>query len=63
MAVAFGVASLFAMSEKRFGRARDPKTQLTELIKHSDNAVCADCPAKGPRWASASLGVFVRHRR
>lgn len=37
----------------------DTKAILLELIKLPENQLCADCSAKGPRWASASLGVFM----
>uniref|UniRef100_A0A7S3K3P3 Arf-GAP domain-containing protein n=1 Tax=Aureoumbra lagunensis TaxID=44058 RepID=A0A7S3K3P3_9STRA len=40
-------------------RRADPKQKLQELIKLPENQLCADCGAKGPRWASASIGVFV----
>jgi stromal membrane-associated protein len=33
--------------------------RLELLIKRPDNLVCADCPIKGPRWASINLGIFV----
>jgi stromal membrane-associated protein len=32
---------------------------LLELLNLPQNKVCADCGAKGPRWASANLGVFI----
>lgn len=32
---------------------------LSALLKEEDNKYCADCDAKGPRWASWNLGVFV----
>lgn len=32
---------------------------LERLLKEEDNRLCADCGAKGPRWASWSLGVFI----
>lgn len=32
---------------------------LSALLKEDDNKYCADCDAKGPRWASWNLGVFV----
>ena len=30
--------------------------QLLELLKEDCNKVCADCHARGPRWASWNLG-------
>ncbi len=32
---------------------------LSALLKEEDNKYCADCDAKGPRWASWNLGIFV----
>ncbi|KAJ2371868.1 Gtpase activating protein [Coemansia sp. RSA 2607] len=32
---------------------------LAELAKQPENAMCADCGASGPRWASWNLGVFL----
>lgn len=29
------------------------------LLKNEDNKYCADCDAKGPRWASWNLGIFL----
>ncbi|XP_052468935.1 stromal membrane-associated protein 1 isoform X3 [Carassius gibelio] len=32
---------------------------LSKMLREDDNKYCADCEAKGPRWASWNLGVFV----
>ncbi|XP_026164253.1 stromal membrane-associated protein 1-like isoform X2 [Mastacembelus armatus] len=32
---------------------------LSKLLRQEDNKYCADCEAKGPRWASWNLGVFM----
>lgn len=32
---------------------------LTDLLKQPENKECADCGAKGPKWASWSIGVFL----
>ncbi|KAL3736229.1 hypothetical protein ACJRO7_025220 [Eucalyptus globulus] len=32
---------------------------LEGLLKLPENKECADCKAKGPRWASVNLGIFV----
>ncbi len=32
---------------------------LSRLLREEDNKYCADCDAKGPRWASWNLGVFL----
>ncbi|XP_077991422.1 uncharacterized protein LOC144445665 isoform X2 [Glandiceps talaboti] len=32
---------------------------LARLLREEDNKYCADCDAKGPRWASWNIGIFV----
>ena len=32
---------------------------LANLLKDDDNKYCVDCDAKGPRWASWNLGIFL----
>ncbi|XP_077438869.1 stromal membrane-associated protein 1-like [Vanacampus margaritifer] len=32
---------------------------LSKLLREDENKLCADCEAKGPRWASWNLGVFM----
>lgn len=32
---------------------------LTSLLASEENKFCADCRAKGPRWASWNLGIFI----
>jgi len=32
---------------------------LAEMLKEDNNKYCSDCGAKGPRWASWNLGVFL----
>eukprot|EP00007_Cunea_sp_BSH-02190019_P004583 CAMPEP_0174241616 /NCGR_PEP_ID=MMETSP0417-20130205/24008_1 /TAXON_ID=242541 /ORGANISM="Mayorella sp, Strain BSH-02190019" /LENGTH=447 /DNA_ID=CAMNT_0015320879 /DNA_START=8 /DNA_END=1351 /DNA_ORIENTATION=- len=32
---------------------------LQSLLHHPDNQRCADCPSRGPRWASVNLGIFI----
>lgn len=32
---------------------------LDGLLKLPENRECADCKAKGPRWASVNLGIFI----
>lgn len=32
---------------------------LSRMLREEDNKYCADCEAKGPRWASWNLGVFI----
>ncbi|KAK8918864.1 putative ADP-ribosylation factor GTPase-activating protein AGD5 [Platanthera zijinensis] len=32
---------------------------LERLLKLPENRECADCKAKGPRWASVNLGIFI----
>ncbi|KAK7262718.1 hypothetical protein RJT34_30296 [Clitoria ternatea] len=35
------------------------KKILEGLLRLPENKECADCKAKGPRWASVNLGIFV----
>eukprot|EP01135_Chromosphaera_perkinsii_P001961 Nk52_evm8s215 gene=Nk52_evmTU8s215 len=35
------------------------KKQLNHLMQLDGNKHCADCDAKGPRWASTNLGIFI----
>uniref|UniRef100_A0A6N2NKU0 Arf-GAP domain-containing protein n=1 Tax=Salix viminalis TaxID=40686 RepID=A0A6N2NKU0_SALVM len=35
------------------------KRRLKDLLLQSDNLLCADCGALGPKWASANIGVFI----
>lgn len=35
------------------------KRILEGLLKLPENRECADCKAKGPRWASVNLGIFI----
>ncbi|CAH0390807.1 unnamed protein product [Bemisia tabaci] len=32
---------------------------LTQMLKDEDNKYCVDCDAKGPRWASWNIGIFL----
>ena len=32
---------------------------LGAMLREEENKYCADCDAKGPRWASWNLGVFI----
>ncbi|KAB7494245.1 Stromal membrane-associated protein 2 [Armadillidium nasatum] len=32
---------------------------LKDLLKDEDNKYCVDCDAKGPRWASWNIGIFL----
>ncbi|KAH8867748.1 Stromal membrane-associated protein 1 [Schistosoma japonicum] len=32
---------------------------IQELLRDEDNKYCADCDAKGPRWASWNIGIFL----
>ncbi|KAK1804949.1 hypothetical protein P4O66_019320 [Electrophorus voltai] len=35
------------------------QTVLNSLLALEENKFCADCRAKGPRWASWNLGIFI----
>ncbi|KAJ9582644.1 hypothetical protein L9F63_023022, partial [Diploptera punctata] len=32
---------------------------LAQMLRDEDNKYCVDCDAKGPRWASWNLGIFL----
>ncbi|XP_060072300.1 stromal membrane-associated protein 1-like isoform X2 [Ylistrum balloti] len=48
-------------AEKERLKAQQEKFQavLSGLLKDEDNKYCVDCDAKGPRWASWNLGIFL----
>lgn len=48
-------------SEKEKVRQIQEKCQviLGQLLREEDNKYCVDCDAKGPRWASWNLGIFL----
>uniref|UniRef100_A0A3Q3WCA9 Arf-GAP domain-containing protein n=1 Tax=Mola mola TaxID=94237 RepID=A0A3Q3WCA9_MOLML len=48
-------------SERERAQKRNEQHQaiLSGLLREEDNKFCADCAAKGPRWASWNLGVFM----
>ncbi|KAK3089701.1 hypothetical protein FSP39_005745 [Pinctada imbricata] len=48
-------------AEKERAKAQQEKFQaiLSNLLKDDDNKYCVDCDAKGPRWASWNLGIFL----
>ncbi|XP_062506557.1 stromal membrane-associated protein 1-like [Corticium candelabrum] len=47
-------------SRNKSSRSQEGQKQvLAELLRDPGNKICADCHAKGPRWASWNLGVFV----
>lgn len=35
------------------------KKRLELMLKQPENLYCADCKKRGPRWASANLGIFM----
>ncbi|KAL5968067.1 Stromal membrane-associated protein 2 [Taenia solium] len=50
------------MSKPRQGeKPQNERLQLiiAELVRDEENKYCADCDAKGPRWASWNLGVLL----
>lgn len=49
------------VSEKERSAKFQEKYQavLSGMLKEDDNKYCADCDAKGPRWASWNLGIFI----
>lgn len=48
-------------SEKERAKQIQERCQrlLNEMLKDDDNKYCVDCDAKGPRWASWNLGIFL----
>lgn len=48
-------------AEKDRQKAIQDKCQLllNEMLRDEDNKYCVDCDAKGPRWASWNLGIFL----
>lgn len=48
-------------SEKERQKQIQEKCQmiLSQLLRDEDNKYCVDCDAKGPRWASWNLGIFL----
>ncbi|KAK0052118.1 stromal membrane-associated protein 1-like isoform X2 [Biomphalaria pfeifferi] len=50
-----------SFKEKEKAKEQQEKFQaiLSALLKDEDNKYCVDCDAKGPRWASWNLGIFL----
>ncbi|XP_067126199.1 stromal membrane-associated protein 1 isoform X3 [Centruroides vittatus] len=50
-----------AKAEKERQRQVQEKCQaiLAQMLREDDNKYCVDCDAKGPRWASWNLGIFL----
>jgi len=50
-----------SLKEKERSKESQDKFQaiLSGLLKDEDNKYCVDCDAKGPRWASWNLGIFM----
>lgn len=50
-----------AKAEKEKQRQVQEKCQaiLAQMLREDDNKYCVDCDAKGPRWASWNLGIFL----
>jgi len=51
--------SLDAVSKNQSPELAQSKAQLQTLLRLPANAVCADCSAKDPLWASINIGVFI----
>lgn len=39
--------------------SRENLRKFKELLRKSDNRICADCGAPDPKWASSNIGVFI----
>ncbi|CAB3385289.1 Hypothetical predicted protein [Cloeon dipterum] len=55
------MSTLISKAEKEKQKLIQDKCQsiLNDLLKDEDNKYCEDCDAKGPRWASWNLGIFL----
>ena len=47
------------MSKQQQDEQTKLRKRLETLLKQPDNQICSDCKKRGPRWASANLGVFM----
>lgn len=55
------MSSPVSRSEKEKQKLIQEKCQtiLASMLRDEDNKYCVDCDAKGPRWASWNLGIFL----
>lgn len=56
-----GVKKMATKGDKEKKKLEQERLQaiLNQLLREDDNKYCADCDAKGPRWASWNLGIFL----
>jgi len=47
------------MSKQQQDEQTKLRKRLEALLKLPENQICSDCKKRGPRWASANLGVFM----
>lgn len=48
------------MEKERAKQIQDKcQNLLNQMLRDEDNKYCVDCDAKGPRWASWNLGIFL----
>jgi stromal membrane-associated protein len=53
------MASLAKSTEKTVKLQEKYQAILSAMLREEDNKYCVDCDAKGPRWASWNLGIFL----
>merc|ERR1712226_487255 len=54
-------STMSTSSERDKSKSQQERHQaiLSAILKDEDNKYCVDCDAKGPRWASWNLGIFL----
>ncbi len=55
----YNLLKLSVLILNRMADAKLPKEILIQLREMEGNAVCVDCSARAPQWASVSYGSFM----